>query len=279
MALSKLFSQRTTLRLLVGACLLASHSIAVCGDDLVTSQMVDEARMWQSKGRIDLASNMWRRILVTNPQHIEALTGLGIVEARAGRLSEAQSLYQRAKKSGKTTPNLTRLAVMLESTSASVESSSATNRQSPAQSTRASEPPNTTVPDGKTTTSSSQKSTNTPKSGNLSSPKDPAIRSVQNVKKVEANSAALPQPLPVAPPSTEVRVTALPFPPISATRIGGASSSNDDVELGLKTTDTLKSAALAPSTSITAVAISPSNNLRRPKPCRLPVSGATAVTN
>jgi hypothetical protein len=169
---------------------------------------------------------------------------------------------------------------MLESTSAPVESSTAINRQSASQSTRGSELPNTTVADGNTTTSSSQKTTNTPKSGNASSPKDPTIRSVQSVKKVEANSVALPKPLPVAPPSTEVRVTALPFPPISATRIGGASSSNDDVELGLKTTDTLKSAALAPSTSTTAVAISPSNNLRRPKPCRLPVvSGATAVTN
>ena len=41
-------------------------------DDLFTSQLVDEARVWQNKNRNDLAADAWRKLLVMEPRHPEA---------------------------------------------------------------------------------------------------------------------------------------------------------------------------------------------------------------
>lgn len=67
-------------------------------DDLMSRQMVDQARDWSQKGRDDLAASVWRRVLSVEPSHPEALVKLGLIEARAGNLKEAQALYQRASK-------------------------------------------------------------------------------------------------------------------------------------------------------------------------------------
>lgn len=69
---------------------------AAAGDDLITSQWVDQARYWQQKNRDDIAADLWRKLLRTDPKHLEALIKLGTIEARAGNLSEAEALYNRA---------------------------------------------------------------------------------------------------------------------------------------------------------------------------------------
>lgn len=66
------------------------------GDDLMTSQLVDQARHWQQKNRDDLAADLWRKLLSTDPKHPEALVKLGAIEARAGNVNEAEALYNRA---------------------------------------------------------------------------------------------------------------------------------------------------------------------------------------
>jgi cytochrome c-type biogenesis protein CcmH/NrfG len=65
-------------------------------DDLMSSQMVDQARQWQHKNRSDLAAELWRKLLLTAPRHPEALVKLGTIEARAGNVKEAEALYIRA---------------------------------------------------------------------------------------------------------------------------------------------------------------------------------------
>ena len=65
-------------------------------DDLMASQWVDQAREWQLKDRDDLAAELWRKLLRADPKHPEALVKLGVIEARAGNLREAQELYARA---------------------------------------------------------------------------------------------------------------------------------------------------------------------------------------
>jgi cellulose synthase operon protein C len=67
-------------------------------DDLMTRQMVDQAREWTQKGRDDLAAPVWRKMLSVEPGHPEALVKLGLIEVRSGNLKEAQSLYQRASR-------------------------------------------------------------------------------------------------------------------------------------------------------------------------------------
>ncbi|NEX60028.1 tetratricopeptide repeat protein [Noviherbaspirillum galbum] len=65
-------------------------------DDLMTSQLVDEARAWQQKDRDDLAADVLRKLLRISPNHPEALIRLGGIEARSGNLKEADVLYARA---------------------------------------------------------------------------------------------------------------------------------------------------------------------------------------
>lgn len=90
-------------------------------DDLMASQLVDEARQWKAKGRNDLASDVWQKILISNPQHGEALVNLGLVQALEGNLDEAQRLYSRARKLQKTPSGLPKLAAILAPPQSSVK--------------------------------------------------------------------------------------------------------------------------------------------------------------
>jgi tetratricopeptide (TPR) repeat protein len=83
-------------------------------DDLISSQMADEARMWQQKDRDDLAATIWRKLLSTNPRHSEALVRLGMIEARSGNIAEAEALYARARRLSPSASGLTELGNVLE---------------------------------------------------------------------------------------------------------------------------------------------------------------------
>jgi hypothetical protein len=82
-------------------------------DDLFTSQLVDEARVWQNKNRNDLAADAWRKLLVMEPRHPEALVSLGIIEARSGNMAAAEELRAKASRLPKPPAGLARLARML----------------------------------------------------------------------------------------------------------------------------------------------------------------------
>lgn len=66
-------------------------------DDLMSSQLIDQARHWQQKDRDDIAADLWRKVLRADPKHPEALVKLGVIEARAGNIEEAVALYNRAR--------------------------------------------------------------------------------------------------------------------------------------------------------------------------------------
>lgn len=65
-------------------------------DDLMSSQLADEARQWQQKDRNDIAADLWRKLLRADPMHPEALVKLGLIEVRAGNIQEAEVLHSRA---------------------------------------------------------------------------------------------------------------------------------------------------------------------------------------
>ena len=99
--------------------LLAGALLAPIGwaaDDLLSSQMVDEARAWMQKGRNDLAAEVWRKLLRTNSRHPEALVNLGLIEARIGNVREAQALHQRAGQLAKPPQGLKELSAILSTT-------------------------------------------------------------------------------------------------------------------------------------------------------------------
>lgn len=71
---------------------------ALGADDLATRQRVDEALSLQRKGRDDLASDAWRKLLILDPDQRDALVNLGLIEARAGHTDEALALLARARR-------------------------------------------------------------------------------------------------------------------------------------------------------------------------------------
>lgn len=87
--------------------------LARAGDDLMASQLVDQAREWQQKDRDDIAAELWRKLLRANPKHAEALVQLGVIEARAGNVKEAGALYDRASKLTKPPAGLSELALAI----------------------------------------------------------------------------------------------------------------------------------------------------------------------
>ena len=92
------FTARTAARIL----LIAQGfwmALPACGaDDLATRQRVDEALSLQRKGRDDLASDVWRKLLILDPGQRDALVNLGLIEARAGHTDEALALLARARR-------------------------------------------------------------------------------------------------------------------------------------------------------------------------------------
>lgn len=94
-------------------------------DDLMTSQLVDQARQWQQKNRDDLAAEIWRKLLRTDPIHGEALVELGLIEVRADRPGEARALLERANRISPAPRSLGRLSAALTA------AASANNKASP----------------------------------------------------------------------------------------------------------------------------------------------------
>ena len=87
----KVFS-RTTLLLM--AYLVPIHVLAI--ERLADSQMMDEASSWQEKGRDDFAADIWRKILLTNPTHGEAMVSLALHEMQLGNIEKSRRLYEQA---------------------------------------------------------------------------------------------------------------------------------------------------------------------------------------
>ena len=82
-------------------------------EDLMTSQLVDQARHWQQRNRDDIAAEIWRSLLRGDPEHGEALVKLGLIEARTGNQDEAKKLFEQAIRLRPRPLGLTELAATL----------------------------------------------------------------------------------------------------------------------------------------------------------------------
>lgn len=71
---------------------------AYAAGDLVGRQLRDEARMWESKDRDDLAAEAWSRLLLGDPQHGEAMVSMGMINFRSGDIAGARQWYARASR-------------------------------------------------------------------------------------------------------------------------------------------------------------------------------------
>ena len=105
-------------------------------DDLIGSELVHEAREWQQKNRDDLAADLWRKLLRFNPHHPEALINLGGIEVRAGNLSAADELYNRANQLAKPPVGLNQLSTALKAKQSSLPAAVLTRSESKPESSK-----------------------------------------------------------------------------------------------------------------------------------------------
>ncbi|QDL53095.1 hypothetical protein [Rhodoferax aquaticus] len=60
--------------------ILAFFLTSLHAEDLMSSQLADQARQWHEKGRDDLAADLWRKILRADPKHAEAKARLAEID-------------------------------------------------------------------------------------------------------------------------------------------------------------------------------------------------------
>jgi hypothetical protein len=188
-------------------------------DDLFTSQLVDEARVWQKKNRSDLAADAWRKLLVIEPRHPEALVSLGIIEARSGNIAAAEELRAKASRLPKSPAGLARLAGMLAPPKEEIlVETPAPALVAPPKAIAKPAPkvvpvvtrPQVEKPQVKKTPSPAKKVVQTP-------PPNPAVVETPQpvVPLAPAPPAAVAQPVPVVQPQPVIRVEEPP-PPVAA---------------------------------------------------------------
>ena len=94
--------------------LLMSAKLALAIDP-VEQGLIDKASYWEQKGRGDLASESWKKLLQANPNQPEALAGLGIFEAQQGHASEAGKYLDALRKSHPGHPGIGKIEAAIES--------------------------------------------------------------------------------------------------------------------------------------------------------------------
>lgn len=72
-------------------------------------KLIQQAKYWEERDRYDLANESWLKLLRIQPDHPDALTALGINEARAGRTVPAQVYLQRLREAHPGHANIARL--------------------------------------------------------------------------------------------------------------------------------------------------------------------------
>lgn len=228
---------------------------AVHAEDLLTSQMVDEARMWQSKGRMDLAEDIWRRLLITNARNGAALVGLAQIQIKAGRLDEAQALLSRA---ARLTPSPTALASVISQLRSAQQRSSTASETVARNSTTASASPAAPL----TAKPAPPFQPNASVSGSVALPSAP-LKSPSTAAH-NKTSAQTPAPAPVPPRPVEVTVTPIPF----RTVIAAPSRGNDDTpeSMQLQASNQLMLGSTTGAASIPAAPSPLKKN--KPRPCR-----------
>jgi tetratricopeptide (TPR) repeat protein len=102
--------------------LVALTQASWAAEDLMTSNLVGQARHWQTKDRDDLAAEIWRSVLRSEPAHGEALVKLGLIEAKVGNLREAAILLDQATRVSPKPRGLTELNAALSNEALKTES-------------------------------------------------------------------------------------------------------------------------------------------------------------
>ena len=70
---------------------------AVAANELAIKTLMDQAQYWQSKGRGDLSAEAWKKLLLLEPNHVDALASLAQFELDNNRADSAKTYTERLK--------------------------------------------------------------------------------------------------------------------------------------------------------------------------------------
>ncbi len=88
---------------------LAQKKPAVGASDSARSTLVDKARTLESRGRPDMAVQLWQQILLSDPNNSEALAGLAKDYKLMGAADKANEALDRLRKAHPSDPNIGRI--------------------------------------------------------------------------------------------------------------------------------------------------------------------------
>ncbi|WP_420998163.1 cellulose synthase subunit BcsC-related outer membrane protein [Cupriavidus sp. 30B13] len=94
--------------------LLAAFATAAAAQEDPVRLLVDQGKYWQERGRGDRAAEAWQKILRLNPGQPDALYGMGVAEAEAGRADSARGYLERLKKAQPGSPQIARLTQIID---------------------------------------------------------------------------------------------------------------------------------------------------------------------
>lgn len=83
--------------------------------------LLDKARYWKARNRMDLAASTWERVLRSDPKQLEALAGLGLYQASVGRADLANNYLIRLKEADPKYPAIDELERALAPASSSTQ--------------------------------------------------------------------------------------------------------------------------------------------------------------
>lgn len=66
-------------------------------DSSLNQKLIEQAQYWSQRGRDDNATDAWRKLLKIDPNSVEALGALGVIEAQSGNAELAKSYLSKLK--------------------------------------------------------------------------------------------------------------------------------------------------------------------------------------
>lgn len=105
-----MFRKKLTPLCLAGLCVFTTPTWA---QNASMQQLVSQGNYWQDQGREDLAADAWRKLLAADPNHPDALLGLGLIDLNQGRRADAQRRLQQLQSRHPASAQATRLRLAL----------------------------------------------------------------------------------------------------------------------------------------------------------------------
>lgn len=84
-------------RTAIAAAVLTVAGPAMAANELAIKTLMDQAQYWQSKGRGDLSAEAWKKLLLLDPNHVDALASLAQFELDNNRAESAKTYTERLK--------------------------------------------------------------------------------------------------------------------------------------------------------------------------------------